>query len=247
MEIARLISALAEAAAYPFPVAKVEVRQTHISVVFLTGEVAYKIKKPVNLGFVDFSTLEKRRHFCEEEVRLNRRLAPAVYLGVVPITQTGSGLHFEGAGETQDWAVKMKRLPDSATIHERLQRGEITVTQVEALARRLASFHQGAERGKAISAFGRFEVVAQVLGDVFKDAASQVGITVSRPVFERLQRLIQGNLVRLRPLIDSRAERGMTCDTHGDLHLDHVYLFPERPPPDDLVIVDCIEFNERFR
>src|SRR5580700_6621474 len=107
MELVKLIEGLSDVAAYPHPIDKVEVRQTHISAVFLAGPFVYKLKKPVNLGFLDFSTLEKRRHFCEEEVRLNRRLAPTVYLGVVPITRTPTGIQMEGTGETIEWAVKM--------------------------------------------------------------------------------------------------------------------------------------------
>ena len=112
MELGQLIEALSEPAAYPFPAEEVKVCQTHISAVFLADGYAYKIKKPVNLGFLDFSTLEKRRHYCEEEVRLNRRLAAAVYLGAVPVTQTGQKLGVEGSGEVVGWAVKMQRLPE---------------------------------------------------------------------------------------------------------------------------------------
>src|SRR5215471_12230772 len=115
MEIAALIEALSGPAAYPFAVGDIDVRQTHISVVFLAGEFAYKIKKPVTLSFLDFGTLEKRRHFCDEEVHLNRRLAPDVYLGVVPVVRAGDRLGFEGAGEIVEWAVKMRRLPEQAT------------------------------------------------------------------------------------------------------------------------------------
>ena len=127
MELAALIDALSDPAAYPHPVEAVAVHQTHISAVFLAGPFAYKIKKPVNLGFLDFSTLEKRRHFCDEEVRLNRRLAPTVYHGVVPISRSGSGVKVEGAGEPIEWAVKMERLPEEATLQKRLQRGEVSV------------------------------------------------------------------------------------------------------------------------
>src|SRR5215831_13998389 len=109
MDLARLIEALSRPEAYPEPPDEVLVRQTHISVVFLTGRHAYKIKKPVALGFLDFRTLEARRHFCTEEVRLNRRLAPAVYQGVVPVTQSGARLRFGSDGEAIEWAVQMKR------------------------------------------------------------------------------------------------------------------------------------------
>src|SRR5690348_15607502 len=110
MELAPLIQALRSPAAYPEPPEAVEVRQTHISVVFLAGRHVYKIKKPVNPGFLDFRTLEARRHFCEEEVRLNRRLAPRVYKGVVPVTQSGERIQIDGDGEVIDWAVHMERL-----------------------------------------------------------------------------------------------------------------------------------------
>ncbi len=247
MELARLIECLTDPAAYPEPVGAVEVRHTHISVVFLAGDHAYKVKKPVELGFLDFSTLEKRRHFCAEEVRLNRRLAPAIYRGVVPVTRTGSRVRMEGSGEVVEWAVKMQRLPDDATLQRRMLRGEVGPDQLRTLARKIASFHASAEAGDRVATFGRFEVVARNARENFAQALSQVGVTVSPAVFARLRDLTEEALAGLRPLIEARARRGIPRDTHGDLHLDHVYLFPERPPPDDLVIIDCIEFNERFR
>jgi aminoglycoside phosphotransferase family enzyme/predicted kinase len=247
MEVAPLIEVLSDPAAYPYPVDRVQVRQTHISVVFLAGPFAYKIKKPVNLGFLDFSTLDRRHHFCEEEVRLNRRLAPEVYLGIVPVSRIGVEVKMEGQGEAVEWAVKMKRLPEEATLEKRLQRGQVDVGLLRALARKVASFHARAEGGEHISAFGRYEVVARNARENFEQAAPQVGTTVSQTVFERLRELTEEALIRLRPLIEGRAERGVPRDTHGDLHLDHVYLFPESTPPADLVIIDCIEFNERFR
>jgi aminoglycoside phosphotransferase family enzyme/predicted kinase len=247
MELPCLIEALTETTAYPHPVDRVEVRHTHISVVFLAGPFAYKVKKPVNLGFLDFTTLERRRHFCEEEVRLNRRLAPEVYLGVVPVSRSGLRVKMEGRGEAVEWAVKMKRLPDEATLQQRLRRRLVGVELLNALARKVASFHARAEAGTHILAFGRFEVVAGNARENFAQVAHQVGSALSRTVFDRLQMLTEEALARLRPLIESRAERGVPRDTHGDLHLDHVYLFPRRTPPADLVIIDCIEFNERFR
>jgi aminoglycoside phosphotransferase family enzyme/predicted kinase len=247
MELADIIKALSDAAAYPHPVETVEICQTHISVVFLAGPYAYKIKKPVNLGFLDFSTLEKRRHYCEEEVRLNRRLAPRVYLGVVLLVRSATGLMMEGSGEVVEWAVKMERLTEDATLEKRLQHGEVSIELIAGLARKVASFHARAERGEHDSSFGRFEVVARNARENFEQVAPQVGTTISQGVFGRLRALTEETLDRLRPLIESRAARGIPRDTHGDLHLDHVYLFPDRKPPDDLVIIDCIEFNERLR
>jgi aminoglycoside phosphotransferase family enzyme/predicted kinase len=247
VELPRLIELLSAAAAYPHPVGQVEVHHTHVSVVFLAGAYAYKVKKPVGLGFLDFTTLARRRHFCAEEVRLNRRLAPSVYLGVVPVAETPAGVRVEGDGEAVEWAVKMTRLPAEATLERRLQRGEVGPAALGDLARKVAAFHARAERGARVSAFGRFDVVAGNARENFEQAAPQAGTTVSPAVLGRLRARTERALDRLRPLIEARAARGVPRDTHGDLHLDHVYLFPGRPPPDDLLVIDCIEFNERFR
>jgi aminoglycoside phosphotransferase family enzyme/predicted kinase len=247
VELIRLIEALSRPSAYPHAVADVVVRQTHISAVFLAGDFAYKIKKPLDLGFLDYTTLGRRRHFCDEEVRLNRRLAPSVYLGVVPVTLDGDRVLMEGRGEVVEWAVKMERLPDDATLRERVRRGEVGVAQVETLARRIADFHDRAEAGPEISACGRFDVVAGNSRENFAQAASQVGTTLKRAVFERFRSLTERALADLRPLIEDRARRGVPRDGHGDLRLDHVYLFPRRQPPSDWVVVDTIEFNERLR
>lgn len=247
MDLSHLIEALSRPAAYPYPVDEVEVRQTHISVVFLAGEFVYKLKKPVNPGFLDFGTLEKRRHYCDEEVRLNRRLAPAVYLGVVPVVQANGGVRLEGEGEVVEWAVRMRRLPEAATFQHRLADNEVSVELAEAFARRLADFHRQAEGGERIAAFGRFEAVSRLILDIYDQSAPHAGSTVSPTVFGRARALAEQGLARLRPVIEARAARGVPRDCHGDLHLDHVYYFPDRQPPADLVIIDCIEFNERFR
>src|SRR5438477_7149798 len=202
MEIASLIAALSEPAAYPFPVSAVDVRQTHISAVFLAGDFVYKIKKPVKLAFLDFSTLERRRHFCEEEVRLNRRLAPQVYLGVVPITEQDGRLRAEGSGEPLDWAVKMVRLPDEASLLEHVHRGVVTPADMQRLARFVADFHRTADAGPQIAAFGRFAVVAGNARENFAQVGAHVGVTLSRSVWDRLRMLTEESLERLRPLIE---------------------------------------------
>jgi aminoglycoside phosphotransferase family enzyme/predicted kinase len=247
MELPRLIEALSDPTAYPDPVVTVEVRHTHISVVFLAGGHVYKVKKPVDFGFIDFGTLAKRRHYCEQEVRLNRRLAPDVYLGVVPITLGETGVRFEGSGNAIEWAVKMRRLPDEATLQNRLKNGEVGAEVMEALARKIASFHARAESGQNISAFGRYQVVAGNARENFDQSEAHVGATVSEAVFARARLLTDETLARLHSVIESRANRGVPRDTHGDLRLGHVYYFPDQAPSGDLVIIDCIEFNERFR
>lgn len=231
----------------PAIVDNVEVKQTHISVVFLVGKYVYKIKKPVAPGFLDYSTLEKRRHACEEEVHVNRRLAPSVYLGVVPVVRTASGLRVEAPGEPIEWAVKMVRLPDEASLLYRVEHGTLDANTLVILARRIAAFHSSAEGGPRAAANAHFEQVARNARENLDHSAQHVGVTVSQNVYARLGELLESELDRLHGLIDARASRGVARDTHGDLRLEHVYLFPERPTPDDLVIIDGIEFNHRFR
>jgi hypothetical protein len=247
MDLARLIEALSRAAAYPEPPGEVQVRQTHISVVFLAGRHAYKIKKPVDLGFLDFRTLEARRHFCVEEVRLNRRLAPTIYQGVVPVTRSGDSLRFGGDGEALEWAVQMERLPEGATLLNHLRRGDLDAARVERLAQRIAAFHAAAETSPRIAAFARFDAIAGAIRDNLAVAPADMDNLVRRPVLERLHVRMEEALARLRPCIESRAGRGIPRDTHGDLRLEHIYPFPDKQPPDDLVVIDCIEFNEQFR
>lgn len=248
MKIDRIIEQLRRPEAYPHRPRTVEVRQTHISAVFLAGDLVYKVKKPVELGFLDFSTVEKRRHFCREEVRLNRRLAPDVYLGVVPVTAAGeSGLRVDGKGRVVDHAVKMRRLPDEATLAAFLERGALEGDALERLGRRIAGFHADAASGDHVSSFGCWEVVAANARENLEQSRDQVGVTVSRSVRERLRAVLEQRLEAHRDLIEARAGRGVTRDTHGDLHLEHVYLFPDREPPRDLTVIDCVEFNERFR
>jgi len=243
----RLVEALSRPEAYPRPVEEISVVQTHISAVFLAGPCAYKVKKPLDLGFLDFTTLERRRHFCQEEVRLNRRLAPGVYLGVVPITEDGGRLRFGGEGKVVDFAVLMKRLPEERTLRALLERGKLESSILEELGRRLAEFHARGESGERVSRWGRWEVVAGNCRENFDQVAPFVGFTIYGEVLERLRSLTEAELEARRPGIEGRALRGVPRDTHGDLRLKHVYLFPEEPPPGDIIVLDCIEFNERFR
>jgi len=247
MDLTDLIAALSRPQAYPGGVDRVVVRQTHISVVFLAGERAYKVKKPLDLGFLDFTTLERRRRFCHEEVRLNRRLAPQVYLGVLPVTRDADGVRLGGAGEVVDYAVEMVRLPDERTFEAHLHRGELSADLLGRLAHRLARFHAEAASGPEVSRWGDLATVAGNTRENFTQVEPYVGQTVSPTVFARLRDLTEAELARLGGLMEDRADRHVPRDTHGDLHLNHVYSFPEAAAPRDLVVVDCIEFNERFR
>jgi len=259
MRMSEIIEGLSRPEAYPHPVGDIEVIQTHISVVFLAGEFVYKVKKPVDLGFLDFTTLALREHFCLEEVRLNRRLAPDVYLGVVGIFEEGGGLRVDldrppraGRGDAPgeaplEWAVRMRRLPEDLTMAAWLEEGSLRPYHLAVIGRRLADFHAVADRGPEISAWGRSDVVAGNARENLDQSLPHIGTTLTRELHARLSAALERELARLEPAIEARAEAGVPCDTHGDLHLDHVYIFPDRDPPEDLVIIDCIEFNERFR
>ncbi|HGG56529.1 MAG TPA: hypothetical protein ENK31_01900 [Nannocystis exedens] len=247
------IAALAKLGAYvhmPNAVGakRVEVIQTHISVVFLVGGAVFKIKKPLRLPFVDYSTLALRLYFCRAEVDLNRRLASDVYRGIVPITRDAQGqIKLGGEGEIIDYAVEMRRLDEESTLGAGLARHDLPLGTMTAIGRRLADFHRNAARGPAISAYASFDAVATNCRDNFSQTAALGLQAIPTALLDRLSELTEGELCSLRETIESRARRGLACDCHGDLRLDHVYLLPECRPPADLEIIDCVEFNDAFR
>jgi len=244
----RLVRDLARPEAYPHPADDLEIIQTHISVVALAGSYVYKVRKEVDLDFLDFTTLEKRRRDCLEEVRLNRRLAPDAYLGVVALTEDDDGLLVVGrVGPVVEYAVRMVRLPAEATLLAHLERGDLSHGIVADLGHRIAEFHDRATRGAEVSRFGRWSVVAANARENLTQSGSHVGTCLSSQVARRIGSLLEKRLEELRGLVEARADRNRPCDTHGDLHLEHVYRFSDRDPPEDLVVIDCIEFNERFR
>lgn len=240
---------LSKAEAYPHETGDIQIRQTHASVVFLAGAFAYKVKKPVNLGFLDFSTLEKRRHFCKREVQLNRRLAPDVYLGIEPIVWNNGHLEIGTGnnGKAAEWAVRMVRLPERATLTSRLQRREVTPPDLSRIAGLLARFHAEARSDPEVSRYGQFDTVAHNITDNFVQSSAQRENLVTESVFDRLQTLTHEELQHRKALIERRAARNVPRDTHGDLRLDHIYLLPPEHRLHGIVIVDCIEFNDRLR
>ena len=245
--IERLIEQLSRPDAYPHGAEHLQIHQTHASVVFLAGGYAYKFKKPVDLKFVDYSTFEKRVHFCRREIELNERLAPDVYLSVVGVVEGEGGLRIDldadpDADEVIEPAVRMRRLNEEDTLLARFDRGAIPPGIFDRLGRVLARFHSKAERGEHVDEYARFEVVEKNGLDNFAQAQEQVGQTVYPEVFHRLEMLTRRRLDELEALISKRADAGVARDTHGDLRLEHVYV-----TGDEIRVVDCIEFNEAFR
>ncbi len=240
---AALLEAVADPAFYPHGPESVEVRHTHISVVALAGPLVYKVKKPVDFGFLDFTSLEKRRHFCHEEVRLNRRLAPDVYLRVVPIIRRPDGrLALEGDGEAVEYAVEMRRLPAERMLPALLASGQVTAEDISQLAQRVYEFHRAAERSEAVSAHGRLEVIEAEVRENFRQLEPYVGRTLSGEVLTVLRDRTERFLETHHDLFSQRLADGRIVEGHGDLHADHICLEPGGP-----TIYDCIEFNEAFR
>jgi aminoglycoside phosphotransferase family enzyme/predicted kinase len=236
---ARLLEDLARPEAYPAPrPATVTLVTTHISWVFITDHDVWKLKRPVDYGFVDYTTLDRRRHFCHEEVRVNHRLAPDVYLGVVPVRLDG-GVHVLTAkGTVVDYAVRMRRLPDTASAESLLRHGALTHGHLERLARRLAAFYATSPPGSN----GSLDVIRANVEENFAQVQPFVGRFVEPETFEAVRGWQLGWLGREAKRFEARREHGRIRDGHGDLRLEHVYF--ERDPP---VVIDAIEFNERFR
>jgi aminoglycoside phosphotransferase family enzyme/predicted kinase len=247
VETAELFQALRDPAAYPFQVGEVGFLETHVSLLFFAGERVYKVKKPVDLGFLDFSTLERRRHFCEEEVRLNRRLAPDTYLGVVEIRRDAAGaVRVGGAGELVEPAVEMRRLPAERMLEALLERGEVDNQLVHALAALLASFHAEAATGPGVDEHGSPEAVAANVRENFEQtrgfAEDKGARTISRALHAFLERRAERFLAEHRDLLERRVREGRIRDGHGDLHSGNICF-----PPGRIVIYDCIEFSARYR
>ena len=239
--IQKLIKSLLEAAAYPEPTANVSLIETHVSLIFLTDDFAYKVKKPVDFGFLNFTTLKLRRFYCEEEVRLNRRLCPEIYLGVVELHRTAGGWSFCADGEVVDYAVKMLRLPEERMLSRLLEAGEIDPPQMEAIARVVARFHRSAETGPSIAEYGSPAVIASNWEENFSQTAPFLGETVSARDLALMRDYVERFLASKGALFRARVEGGFIRECDGDLHLGNICL------TDRICIFDCIEFNERFR
>lgn len=240
---------------YPVPPARVELLQTHISYVLLAGDQVYKLKKAVRFAFLDFSSLERRRHFCEEEVRLNRRLAGDVYRGVVAIVPRGGGFALAPADApgAVEYAVHMRRLPAERALARLLDAGRVGEPLIDRVAARLAAFHAVADGGPEIARGGDPAVIARLMDDDFAEVAALHGDTISAADDGAIQRWCHARLAALGPLLRRRQAAGRIRDGHGDLHAEHIYALPADAEPGapgsagELVIVDCIEFSPGFR
>jgi uncharacterized protein len=227
---------------YPHRPQTVELVQTHISCVFIAGDDVYKVKKPVNFGFLDFTTLEKRKFYCEEEVRLNKRLAPSIYLDVVPIAQDEQGrLTLSGTKKIVDYAVHMKKLPLDAMLKILLARGQADANIMDAVAGRIARFHQEAETGGVIDEMGSVKTIRHNHEENFTQTEQYIDVTIPAYQYRFIKDYVERFLAVNKALLETRVADHKIRDCHGDLHLEHICI------ADEIMVFDCIEFNKRFR
>lgn len=229
---------LRDPACYPEAPARVDLAETHISCVFLTEHTVYKLKKPVDFGFVDYSTLALRRRFCRREVELNRRLTREIYLDVVPLVQTASGLRFGAAGRALDWAVQMRRVPADALWSSRLAAGRLGGAELERLAAVLVPFHAGAivRSPSVLTARDR------ALEDTLRDLAPAAGGALAAEPLAEIAAAAPRWRGRLDPVLRRRLRAGRFVDGHGDLRLEHVFELDGQ-----VQALDCVEFSPALR
>lgn len=236
------ISSMLDPDVYDHPVENIELIETHISWVLLTGDFAYKIKKPVNFGFLDFSTLEKRRRCCEQELNLNRRLAPALYLEVVSISGTADKPVISGSGEVFEYAVKMAQFPQSSQLDHMLTAGELNAERMDTIARMIAEFHQTIQIADDSRDYGNRDMVYRPVKENFTQIGEHLNTKLYADTLSALQQWSRSEFVRLGPVFEQRKRDGFVRECHGDMHLRNLVWLDDGP-----TAFDCIEFNARLR
>ncbi len=227
---------------YPHHPETVELVQTHISYVFIAGNYVYKVKKPVNFGFLDFTTLEKRKFYCKEELRLNKRLAPSIYLDVVPIIRDNLGnLSSRGDGEIIEYAVRMKKLPLDKMLKTLLAQGQADAKIMDAVAEKIVQFHAAAQTGGSINEMGSIKTIRRNSEENFAQTEKYIDVTIPAYQHQFIKDYVESFLSINKQLLEKRVVEHKIRDCHGDLHLEHICI------DDEIIIFDCIEFNERFR
>jgi aminoglycoside phosphotransferase family enzyme len=226
---------------YPDHPRTIKFIETHISLIFLTGSHVYKVKKPVDFGFLDFTTLGKRKYFCEQEVKLNRRLSPDLYLGVTRITEEGDRILLDGKGESVEYAVKMKQIPEEFLLDKLLEKKQVTPKMIEAVSEKLVKFYFAAETNDLIKGFAKPERVKQDTDENFEQTEKYIDIAIPGEVYEEVKHRTNDFLRTKEKMFYQRIASDRIRDCHGDLRLEHIFW------GDEISIFDCIEFNERFR
>ena len=237
-----LISAMLQPSFYPHCPAEVTHKETHISHLFFAGDLVYKVKKAVRFSFLDYTTLAKRRYYINEELALNRRLAPSVYLEVLPIGRDVSGWRLGPSENPLEFALMMRRLPDSGMLPVLLESAQVTPDMIHSLAQVLATFHAHAKQVDPAGAAAHFDTVTKQWRDNLKDLEQLIGNAIDDESFAAIKAFGDNFLDQNREFISRRAYDGWVRDGHGDLHCEHVCFAPE-----GIQIFDCIEFDPQLR
>ncbi len=242
-----LIVQMQQPAFYPHPVqTPIALIQTHVSYVLLTGDYAYKVKKPVNFGFLDYSTLEKRHHFCQEELRLNQRGAGDLYLDVLPIALAGDTYQLNGGGEPVEYVLRMRQFPQSALLLDQFEKGNVTVEQMQTLAKVVAAFHARAATNNHIRSYGTVAQIRRAIDENFQQTTGYVERDghgpQTRQQYDETQAYCDRFFEDHVNWFAQRLEADRIRECHGDLHLRNICLWHDR-----FYLFDCIEFNEPFR
>ncbi len=237
-----LIRSLLKPDVYDHPVTDIELIETHISWVILTGAYAYKIKKPVNLGFLDFSTLEKRRFCCNEELRLNSRLAAEIYLEVVPISGRRERPVLHGSGVAIEYAIKMMQFPQQAQLDNMLANGELEKNHMDAIADLVAGFHTRTDIAAADSSYGDPEHVYQPVAENFTQIRQHLHSNKYDEQLDVLEDWSKEKFSLLKPVFEQRKADGYIRECHGDMHLRNLVWLNGKP-----MAFDCLEFNPALR
>jgi aminoglycoside phosphotransferase family enzyme/predicted kinase len=242
-QLPSLIQQMLEPTFYPHLVKEpIQLIQTHASFVFLTGSFVYKLKKPVNFGFLDYSTLEKRHHFCQEEFRMNQRTAPDIYLEVLPISQINNKFQLADATSPVEYTLKMRQFPENALFIEMFEQGKLTEKHLENLGHIVANFHAHCPSNDYIRSFGDTEQIGEAINQNYEQSQKYIDGPQTQQQFDETKQYTDNLLNQHQDLFKVRVQQDKIRECHGDLHLKNIALVN-----DQIILFDCIEFNESFR
>lgn len=238
----RLIEYMKDPGSYPERPGNITLVQTHISWVFIGDEYVYKIKKPVDFGFLDFTSLEKRHFYVDEELRLNKRFSPDIYLNALPISEGGGSFVIGDSSNIVEYALKMKRINEDRMLYRLLEAGKITPDLMKQLGRHMADVYERIPSDEKAKPYGSLDTISKNVIENFEQTFKYIGGPVSEGAYNKIQSWSMSFMKDNKSLFEKRMDGGHIKDCHGDLHLQHICMDDER-----IVIFDCIEFNERFR
>lgn len=236
----QIVEALLRPDSYEEETGQIELRQTHISFIFLTKDFVYKVKKAVDFGFLDFTTLERRHFFCEQELELNRRLCEDMYLDVVPIKKSNN-IRINGDGETIEYAVKMKRIPEEKIMTRLIEEGKVNKEIIDRIAKIIAEFHLKAKNNKRVDKFGSLSTIDMNWRENFKQTLEFINKTISLDKYHLIQNQVINFMKKNQVFLEKRVNDKKIRDCHGDIHSGNIFI------DDNIYIFDAIEFNKRFR